>query len=79
MIGTIRREHLDQVPFWNAQGLERKLSCFQDYYNRERQHHGIGGAIPDPKLDRGDETFARLDDYRWKSCCRGLYQLPIAA
>ena len=79
LIGTIRREYLDHVPFWNAQDLERKLCCFQDYYNRERPHQGIGGAIPDPKLDRGDETFARLDDCCWKSCCRGLYQLPIAA
>ena len=25
------------------------------------------------------ENIASLDDYRWKSCCRGLYQLPIAA
>jgi len=24
-------------------------------------------------------TIARLDDYRWKKHCRGLYQLPIAA
>jgi len=79
VIGTIRREYLDQVPFWNARDLERKLSCFQDYYNRERPHQGISGAIPDPKLDLDYEKFARLADYRWKSCCRGLYQLPIAA
>ena len=56
LIGTIRREYLDHVPFWNARDLERKLFHFKDYYNRDR-----------------------LDDYRWKSCCRGLYQLPIAA
>ena len=35
LIGTIRREYVDQVPFWNARDLERKLSCFQDYYNPE--------------------------------------------
>jgi len=33
LIGTVRREFLDQVPFWNACDLERKLSEFQVYYN----------------------------------------------
>ena len=79
LIGTIRRGYLDQVPFWNATDLERKLSCFKDYYNRERPHRGIGGTIPDSELDDITRNIASLDDYRWKSCCRGLYQLPIAA
>lgn len=48
LIGTIRREYLDHVPFWNARDLERKLSCFQDYYNRERAHQRIGGVLPEP-------------------------------
>ncbi|MCG6887705.1 MAG: transposase [Proteobacteria bacterium] len=79
LIGTIRREYLDHVPFWNSRDLERKLSCFQDYYNRERPHRGIGGAIADPKLDAVARNTASFDNYLWKSCCRGLYQLPIAA
>ncbi len=28
LIGTIRREYLDQVPFWSALDLERKLLLF---------------------------------------------------
>ena len=48
LIGTIRREFLDQVPFWSATDLERKLLQFKNYYNRERVHQGIGGQLPDP-------------------------------
>jgi len=33
LIGTVRREFLDQVPFWNACDLERTFSEFQVYYN----------------------------------------------
>jgi putative transposase len=79
LIGTIRREYLDYVPFWNMKDLERKLSCFQDYYNRERVHQGIGGTIPESTPDDEPRQPARLDDFRWKRCCRGLHQLPIAA
>ena len=33
LIGTIRREYLDRVFFWNAVDLTRKLREFRDYYN----------------------------------------------
>ncbi len=79
LIGTIRREFLDQVPFWSARDLERKLLLFKEYYNRDRVHRGRGGSIPDPKPANTDQNMARLNNYRWKSCCRGLYQLPAAA
>ncbi len=79
LIGTIRREYLDHVPFWNARDLERKLSCFQDYYNQERAHQGISGAIPARKSEDGAWNTASLSAYAWKSHCRGLYQLPTAA
>jgi hypothetical protein len=36
MIGTMRREFLDHVLFWNARDLERKLGDFQTYYNAAR-------------------------------------------
>ncbi len=79
LIGTIRREYLDHVPFWNARDLERKLSKFQDYYNQERTHQGLDGSIPESTPNDETRQPARLDDFRWKSCCRGLFQLPIAA
>jgi hypothetical protein len=34
LAGTIRRELMDQIPFWSATDLERKLLHFRDYYNR---------------------------------------------
>jgi hypothetical protein len=33
LIGTVRREFLDHVLFWNSRDLERKLAEFQAYYN----------------------------------------------
>ena len=79
LIGTIRREYLDQVRFWSARDLERKLLLFKEYYNRDRVHRGLDGAPPDKKARITDRTTARLNDYRWEKCCRGLYQLPAAA
>lgn len=64
LIGTIRREYLDHTPFWNARDLEKKLLCFKDYYNRDRVHRGLGGAIPDPRPAKSERTTARLDNYR---------------
>jgi transposase InsO family protein len=79
LIGTIRREYLDQVPFWTARDLERKLLLFEEYYNRDRVHRGLAGLSPSPKPTNTDQNIARLNNYRWNSCCRGLYQLPAAA
>ena len=71
---------LTQTPFWNARDLERKLDSFQEYYNRNRVHQGLKGQeVPDPNAGSEDQPAACLDDYRWKSHCRGLFQLPMAA
>ena len=76
LIGTIRREYLDQTLFWTAADLEQKLRLFQDYFNRRRVHSGLEGRLPDP-----DEAHLPIsfDSYRWRQHCRGLYQTPIAA
>ncbi len=79
LIGTIRREYLDQVPFWGAPDLERKLQSFKRYYNRARVHQSLGGRTPDPPTINTPRNTANLNNYQWKSCCRGLYQLPMAA
>lgn len=76
LIGTVRRELLDHVPFWSARDLERKLQHFRDYYNRGRVHASLKGVTPVCPTDR---NVIALDDYRWRSHCRGLYQLPAAA
>jgi putative transposase len=79
LIGTIRRELLDQIPFWTAGDLERKLEQFKDYYNRERVHASLGGISPDSKTGAPIRESLSLARFRWKSHCRGLYQLPAAA
>lgn len=38
LIGSVRRECLDQTFFFNKVDLERKLSTYQDYYNEGRVH-----------------------------------------
>src|SRR5262244_52990 len=48
LIGTVRREHLDQTLFWTAADLEEKLRGFQDYFNKHRVHSGLKGQLPDP-------------------------------
>ena len=47
LIGTIRREFLDQLFFWNQQDLERKLAVFTRYYNQNRTHQSPNGKTPD--------------------------------
>ena len=46
LIGTTRREFLDQVLFWNARDLERTLADFQAYYNEVRSHASLKGHTP---------------------------------
>jgi transposase InsO family protein len=79
LIGTIRRELLDHVLYWTAGDLERKLMRFQKYYNRHRIHSTLAGVTPDSKAGNSSSPIANLIDYRWRSHCRGLYQLPTAA
>lgn len=38
LIGSIRRERLDQTLFWTATDLENKLHHYQGYYNEHRCH-----------------------------------------
>jgi putative transposase len=76
LIGTIRREYLDQALFWTAADLEEKLQSFQAYFNRERVHSGLEGRLPEPGETKSSVTFA---SYRWQQHCRGLYQTPTAA
>jgi transposase InsO family protein len=79
LIGTIRREFLDHVPFWNARDLERKLAEFQAYYNASRSHASLDGYAPLTFVDRRPVALADLGHVRWVSHCRALVQLPVAA
>ena len=79
LIGTIRREFLDQTLFWNTQDLAQKLDGFRQYYNAYRAHTALDGITPSEFSGETTIHRAALDDFRWKSHCRGLYHLPAAA
>lgn len=79
LIGTIRREFLDHVLFWTSTDLERKLAEFQGYYNAERIHASLGNATPVEFGGARNRKRADLSNHEWKTHCRGLVQLPIAA
>jgi transposase InsO family protein len=76
LIGSIRRELLDNTLFWTASDLENKLREYQCYYNENRCHSGRDGATP---IDSADRKIIDINDYRWKKHCRGLFELPMVA
>ena len=79
LIGTMRREFLDHVLFWNARDLERKLADFQAYYNTARCHASLKGHTPLTFAGGQTVACAELNKVRWVSHCRDLVQLPVAA
>jgi len=76
LIGSIRRELLDQTFFWTATDLESKLHAYQCYYNEHRCHSSRDGATP---VGRMHNNVVDINDYRWDKHCRGLFELPVAA
>jgi len=79
LIGTVRREFLDHVLFWNAVDLERKLTEFKLYYNEARVHSALRGCPPSEIAGLAPPPAVASDQYRWGPFCRGLVELPVAA
>jgi transposase InsO family protein len=79
LVGTVRREFLDQVLFWNTRDLERKLAQFQVYYNAARSHASLEGHTPLACAGGHTAIPGDLNHVRWGSHCRDLVQLPVAA
>ena len=61
LIGTIRREYLDLVPFWNARDLESKLIDLKDLYNDQRCHYALDGDTPSQKTGKNRPKVVDLD------------------
>src|SRR6266478_6404659 len=76
LIGTVRREYLDQTLFSTAADLDAKLRVFLHYFNGHRTHSGLEGRLAEPGEAPATLKFA---SYRWQQHCRALYQTPIAA
>jgi transposase InsO family protein len=79
LIGTIRREVLDQMFFWNALDLTRKLDAFRCYYNEQRVHRSLDGTTPAQRAGALAPAPASLDYYGWRQYCHGVFQIPVAA
>ena len=79
LIGTIRREYLDRMFFWNTVDLEQKLEDFKGYYNQFRVHQSLQGETPTGKAGGPTAEPGCLEHYSWQSYCHGLFELPIAA
>jgi putative transposase len=79
LIGTVRREYLDQTFFWNAADLVRKLDEFRDYYSVHRVHRPLDGTTPAQRAGAASPVPASLDRHAWRQHCHGLFQTPIAA
>ena len=79
LIGTIRREYLDRMFFWNRVDLEQKLEDFKGYYNQFRVHQSLQGETPTGKAGGPTAEPGCLEHYSWQSHCHGLFELPIAA
>jgi putative transposase len=79
LIGTIRREYLDRLFFWNSVDLARKLGEFADYYNAFRVHRSLDGTTPAQRAGAPAPTSASLKHHAWRQHCHALFQTPIAA
>ena len=77
LIGTVRREYLDRIFFWNSVDLTRKLAAFQNYYNACRVHRSLGGTAPDHRSGLSSRTPAALHNYAWQQHCSGMFQIPV--
>jgi len=71
LIGTIRREFLDQTLLWNAVDLERKLEAFQDYYNQNRFHASLEGNTPAQVSGESKTRQTNLERYRCRHIAAG--------
>jgi putative transposase len=78
VIGTIRREFLDQVLFWNGRDLSKKLSQYMVYYNETRGHLSLSGKTPEQKARNALNSKLPIENFNWIPHCNGLFNTPIA-
>ncbi len=79
LIGTIRREYLDHMFFWNSIDLHRKLEKSRAYYNGVRVHRSLDGNTPANRARSPSSPKASLANYAWEPHCNGLFETPVAA
>jgi len=78
LIGTLRREYLDHLFFWNGPDLEHKLLAYRDYYNQHRCHAGLSGETPNGYGTEKAASRATIEPHEWLGHCHGMFHLPVA-
>jgi len=78
LIGSIRREHLDRLLFWNERDLQNKLNQYQKYYNDYRAHSSLNAKTP-AVMDGAPKNIISINHFDWEKHCNHLFQLPMAA
>jgi putative transposase len=78
LIGTVRRELLDQMFFWSQIDFQRKLDSFKEYYNDYRVHSSIR-QTPGEKSKNTSSKNLNLNHFGWKVHCNELFQTPVMA
>ena len=79
VIGTIRKEYLDKILFFSSGDLKRKLEDFKTYYNEGRVHSSLDFLTPCEKASFLQPEIISFENIKWKSYCKQLFRVPIAA
>ncbi len=79
LIGTVRREYLDDTLFWGERDLKAKLQEFSVYYNQARVHLALAGKTPSGMDGASAVGQIDLQNYGWKSYCGARFSIPVAA
>ena len=81
IIGSTRRELLNNVIFFNQRDLQNKLNSYQEYYNDNRAHSSLNQKTPMKMTAEQNinPNIVPIDSYQWSSYCCELFNLPTAA
>ena len=63
LIGSVRREMLDQTLFFNSTDLAYKLEQYKTYYNNYRAHMALKENTPTQKSDNISAKIININHY----------------
>ena len=76
MIGTIRRECLDQVIVYNERSLYRHLKISTEYYHRNRTHLALEKDTPESRPIQPPESAGSYRRRCWVACTIATSGVP---
>ena len=78
VIGTLRREYLDHLFFWNEADLGENCCAIATTIT-STVVTGLNGETPNGYGTEKEVTHATLDAYEWRTHCHGMFQLSVTA